>query len=130
MSPVKTWSTPVEAEEKRLIPCKLCGGSLFKPSLSCEGFSYVRCVSCGLVQMNPQPLAEEIQRRYHGKDYLAYELANEEPFLNLQLLALKDAGFDDIEKEIFTKSTSTRDFTTNQHEQQQNTKVQVRVVRG
>jgi len=99
MSLVKTWSTPVSVEEKRLFPCNLCGGLRFKPSLSCEGFSYVRCVSCGLVQMNPQPLAEETQRRY-GQDYLAYELANEESFLNLQLLALKDAGFDDLERDL------------------------------
>jgi len=93
MTPIKTWSTPVVSfEEKRLIPCAICGGLSFKLSLTCEGFSYVSCVSCGLVQMNPQPLEEEIKRRYSA-DYLAYELANEEAFLNLQLLALKDAGF-------------------------------------
>ena len=104
MTPVKTWSTPVvSTEEKRLIPCALCGGSSFKPSLSCEGFSYVRCSSCGLVQMNPQPLPEEIQRRYN-KDYLSYELANEEAFLNLQLLALGDAGFDKLERDLFSMS--------------------------
>jgi 2-polyprenyl-3-methyl-5-hydroxy-6-metoxy-1,4-benzoquinol methylase len=49
--------------------------------------------------MNPQPLAEEVGRRY-GEDYLAYELANEKPFLELQLLALKDAGFWDLEGEL------------------------------
>ena len=102
MSCVKTWSTPVaSSEEKRLIPCAICGNLSFNPSLSCEGFSYVRCASCGLVQMNPQPLKGEIQRRYEGKDYLAYELANEEPFLNLQLLALGDAGFNEFERELF-----------------------------
>jgi len=70
--------------------------------------------------MNPQPLEEEIKRRYGaspparradgalppqastlrvgaGEDYLAYELVNEETFLNLQLLALKDAGFNELE---------------------------------
>ena len=95
--PVKTWSTPVAScEKKQLIPCALCGELVFKPSLSCEGFSYVHCASCGLVQMNPQPLAGEISRRYGarcGEDYLAYELANEDAFLKLQLLALEDAGF-------------------------------------
>jgi SAM-dependent methyltransferase len=49
--------------------------------------------------MNPQPLAEEVSRRYGG-EYLEYELANEEPFLKLQLLALKDAGFWNLEGEI------------------------------
>ena len=97
MTPEKTWSTPVAAEEKRIVPCALCGGLSFKPSLSCGGFSYVRCVSCGLVQMNPQPFAEAIRRRYQG-DYLSYELANEEAFLNLQLLALRDAGFESFEQ--------------------------------
>ena len=111
MSSIKTWSTPVSSEEKKSIPCNLCGGQKFRPSLSCEGFSYVRCAACGLVQMNPQPLEQEIKRRYgaaadakagnsYGEDYLAYELANEEPFLNLQLLALRDAGFDEIEKDL------------------------------
>jgi SAM-dependent methyltransferase len=46
--------------------------------------------------MNPQPLDREVKGRYganHGADYLAYELKNEKPFLELQLLALKDADF-------------------------------------
>ena len=101
---VKTWSTPVAAEEKRRIPCTLCGGEKFKSSLSCDGFSYVRCVSCGLVQMNPQPLESEVKQRYNnGESYLSYELANEEAFLNLQLLALADAGFEGLEKELLSK---------------------------
>jgi 2-polyprenyl-3-methyl-5-hydroxy-6-metoxy-1,4-benzoquinol methylase len=105
---VKTWSTPRIQEESRIVPCTLCGSSRFRPALSCEGFSYVRCTCCGLVQMNPQPLASEIKRRYgaadtqggYGGDYLAYELANEKSFLKLQLLALKDAGFWEMEREI------------------------------
>ena len=122
--PVKTWSTPVTVEGKRNIPCTICGGTLFKPSLSCEGFSYVRCSSCGLVQMNPQPMPEEVKKRYNagfdtrnaqalqkaspgfGEDYLAYELANEDAFLKLQLLALEDSGFTSIEREIFDRAHS------------------------
>jgi len=101
----KTWSTPVITEEKNFVPCNICGSNRFKPSLSCEGFSYVRCVNCGLVQMNPQPLQNEIKRRYgegSGQDYLAYELANEKAFLDLELLALNDAGFEKLEKVLFT----------------------------
>ena len=105
LAKIKTWSTPVVPEEKKLIPCTLCGSLSFKPSMLCEGFSYVRCSVCGLVQMNPQPCEAEIKRRYgaeittgsHGEDYLAYELTNEEAFLNLQLLALNDAGFNELE---------------------------------
>jgi 2-polyprenyl-3-methyl-5-hydroxy-6-metoxy-1,4-benzoquinol methylase len=106
---MKTWSTPVIAEEKKTVLCAICGSDRFKPSLLCEGFSYVRCVKCGLVQMNPQPLQDEIKRRYgsgSGQDYLAYELANEKAFLDLALLALNDAGFEKLEKELFTNSKS------------------------
>jgi SAM-dependent methyltransferase len=97
---IKTWSTPVAMEEKRLIPCNLCGSSLFKPYFSCEGFSYVRCSACALVQINPQPLEAEVKRRYdmsYGKDYLTYELTNENAFLNLELLALADTNFNKLE---------------------------------
>ena len=107
--PVKTWSTPVSAEKSREIACALCGGLVFRPALLCEGFAYVRCSGCGLVQMNPQPETTRVLDRYrkiHGKDYLDYELANEESFFRLQLLALKDAGFEDIEKDLFMRVTN------------------------
>jgi len=98
---------PVSAGKSETLPCNLCGKNTFKPALNCEGFSFVRCVSCGLVQRNPQPLKEEIISRYSsvfGKDYLAYELANEPGFLRLQQLALNDAGFAKIEKNIFQRT--------------------------
>ena len=108
MSLSKTWSTAVKSEKKQLIPCVICGSRKFKQSLSCEGFGYVRCTACGLVQMNPQPLKEEIEHRYNnGQDYLAYEIANEENYLNLQLLALEDAGFIELEKELFLGVSSS-----------------------
>jgi 2-polyprenyl-3-methyl-5-hydroxy-6-metoxy-1,4-benzoquinol methylase len=47
--------------------------------------------------MNPQPVKGEVERRYGGS-YLAYELANEKAFLDLQLLSLADSGFSEIEK--------------------------------
>ncbi|GHV73990.1 hypothetical protein AGMMS49940_12920 [Spirochaetia bacterium] len=106
---IKTWSTPVETETTRTIPCALCGGEVFSPHLYCEGFSYVRCTRCGLVQMNPQPENDAVRRRYrerYGEDYLAYELANEAAFLRLQELALEDAGLDGIEKEIMRTNTA------------------------
>jgi len=94
---IKTWSTPVHGFEKEIVPCVLCGGSVFTSFLNCEGFGYVRC-KCGLVQMNPQPKKDDIHARYsdtYGKDYLQYEIDNEAAFLKLQQLALKDAGFID-----------------------------------
>ena len=118
---VKTWSTPVPdtlsgsgAEvraEEAPVPCVLCGGSVFRPALRCEGFAYVRCRKCGLVQMNPQPKAASVQERYgntYGGDYLAYETANEAAFLALQLKTLKDAGIDRIEETFFLSGRSGR----------------------
>ena len=102
---IKTWSTSVKEEEKISIPCNLCGKEKFSKSLHCEGFSYVRCNYCSLVQINPQPREIEIQNRY-GEDYLNYELANEDVFLQLQLLALKDAGFFDLEKELLDNASA------------------------
>ncbi|MDR3276803.1 MAG: class I SAM-dependent methyltransferase [Treponema sp.] len=103
MMALKTWSTPVEAQDYRPLPCPLCGGRDFRPRLFCEGFSYAACRVCGLVQMNPQPSPEDIRRRYgedHGRDYLAYEISREAPFLRLQMLGLEDAGFFDWEAEL------------------------------
>jgi SAM-dependent methyltransferase len=97
---IKTWSTGVGEEKKRAIPCALCGGGEFKRSLRCEGFAYVRCKRCGLVQINPQPEQGEVARRYQegsGAEYFSYELANEAAFLRLQELALRDAGFEELE---------------------------------
>jgi 2-polyprenyl-3-methyl-5-hydroxy-6-metoxy-1,4-benzoquinol methylase len=54
--------------------------------------------------VNPQPLEEEVKKRYggagYGEDYFAYELANEDNFLNLQLLALADTDFGELESEL------------------------------
>ncbi|MFA6505524.1 MAG: class I SAM-dependent methyltransferase [Treponemataceae bacterium] len=96
---IKTWSTPYVLEEKRKINCSLCGETRFRPLLDCGEFTFVRCVSCGLVQQNPQPSASAVASRYrehHGNDYLDYELANETSFLHLQELALGDIGFESL----------------------------------
>ncbi len=100
---VKTWSTPVESQEHQTVACAICGGTVFKKSLQCEGFGYVRCPRCGLVQMNPQPLHGDVKKRYqegYGEDYLSYEISNEVSFLRLQELALHDADFEKIEQEF------------------------------
>jgi 2-polyprenyl-3-methyl-5-hydroxy-6-metoxy-1,4-benzoquinol methylase len=94
-----------------IVPCSCCGGCRFKPALECEGFSYVRCTSCGLVQMNPQPVKNEIIERYSnifGKDYLQYEIENENAFLKLQQLALEDAGFFKLEKKLMLNTLNEK----------------------
>jgi len=98
---------PAAAVKSGTVPCVCCGGFIFKPALDCEGFNFVRCASCGLVQRNPQPVREEIIARYSsafGKDYLSYEIENEAAFLKLQQLALKDSKFDKLEKELFLRA--------------------------
>jgi 2-polyprenyl-3-methyl-5-hydroxy-6-metoxy-1,4-benzoquinol methylase len=100
---VKTFSTPVQSGNTAIVPCSCCNKSSFKPALKCEGFGYVRCTGCGLVQMNPQPIKNEIIKRYNsafGKEYLQYEIENEDAFLKLQQLALEDAGFFTLEKKL------------------------------
>ncbi len=75
----------------------------FSVALDCGDFAFVRCHSCSLVQRNPQALDAEVESRYrdrHGKDYIAYELANEASFLRLQELALRDSGFFDLERDL------------------------------
>ncbi|MDR2468744.1 MAG: class I SAM-dependent methyltransferase [Spirochaetaceae bacterium] len=94
----QTWSTPVRDEKVRSIPCALCGGRRFRPALHCEGFSYVKCCSCGLVQINPQPEQEAVHSRY-GDDYLHYELSNEAAFFDLARRALDDADIANIEEQ-------------------------------
>jgi len=57
--------------------------------------------------MNPQPVAGYVQRRYgqsFGNNYREYELKNEAAFLKLQKLALADAGFDRMERELMELS--------------------------
>jgi len=96
---------PISAAKSATVPCTICGGLDFKDALQCEGFSFVRCKSCSLAQRNPQPQKEEIIARYSntfGKDYLSYELENEDAFLKLQQLALKDAKFDKLEKVLLS----------------------------
>ncbi|MCA1949663.1 MAG: class I SAM-dependent methyltransferase [Treponema sp.] len=103
MKNIKTWSTPIRAEAKKYIPCPLCGSTSFVPALTCEGFSFVRCTHCSLVQQNPQPVQEAIENRYGGHSsqaYLEYELHNEAPFLSLQIKGLEDGGFFKLEKQF------------------------------
>jgi len=103
----RTWSTPVVEEERKPVPCALCDGERFVPAISCEGFFYVKCVACGLVQMNPQPVAKSVKNRY-GDSYLAYEIENEEIFFVLQKLGLADAGFFEIERELMGRKGGPR----------------------
>ncbi|MBK6608147.1 MAG: class I SAM-dependent methyltransferase [Leptospiraceae bacterium] len=55
------------------IPCNSCGATFFKhlfqkKSSKDETFQIVKCQTCGLVQVNPQPSMEEVAK-YYSDDY-------------------------------------------------------------
>ncbi|MCL1815106.1 MAG: class I SAM-dependent methyltransferase [Treponema sp.] len=114
---VKTWSTPIRKEECAFVPCTLCNSAAFVPHFTCtdsaaeqhRSFSYVRCIRCGLVQINPQPAAAAVISRYGGGNYLAYEQNNETAFLRLQELALRDAGFFELERDLLSTDPTVLD---------------------
>ncbi len=67
---------------------------------NCEGFSFVRCPRCGLIQQNPQPEPEAVRRRY-DESYLKYEEEHQESYRDLELRALEDLGFDEAVAPLF-----------------------------
>ena len=97
---MKTFSkTPSELNHQEK-ECVNCGGIQFKPLWKDSDLPFVKCRNCGLVFQNPQPFADELIERYDG-EYFEYEIDNEDNFYNLMLLGLRDAGFFDIEKQLF-----------------------------
>jgi SAM-dependent methyltransferase len=59
------------------------------------------------VQINPQPVVHDVERRYrefYGNDYLLYGLKNEAVFLELQKLAFSDSGFFKIEQQLLNRN--------------------------
>ncbi|WP_319561900.1 class I SAM-dependent methyltransferase [Marispirochaeta sp.] len=56
---------------------------------------FVICPDCTLVYQNPQPVIEDLARRYDD-EYFEYELENEEAFFSLMRMGLDDIGFPDI----------------------------------
>lgn len=91
---MKTFSTiPSKIEKDRKILCPLCSSQDFVTLWDLDNFSYSKCPNCSLVYQNPQPIASDVENRY-DESYFSYEIENEDAFLNLMLLGLKDIGFD------------------------------------
>ncbi|MDA3956606.1 class I SAM-dependent methyltransferase [Oceanispirochaeta sp.] len=89
----KTFSKiPDSRETSLLIDCPSCGGSSFKIHWQADQGVWQICRSCSLILQNPQPQQEDILQRYDS-EYFDYETRNEEGFLKLMLLGLKDVGF-------------------------------------
>jgi SAM-dependent methyltransferase len=104
---VKTFATKPSDEPLRPVPCALCGAeglpSAFARLWSCEGFSFVRCRGCGLVQQNPQSESAAVASRYDGA-YLRYEEANQFAYRDLELMALHDLGLDGLASPLFSRA--------------------------
>jgi 2-polyprenyl-3-methyl-5-hydroxy-6-metoxy-1,4-benzoquinol methylase len=101
---VKTFSVGPKDERFRDVPCAGCGSTERRLRLRCEGFRFWRCGRCGLVYQNPQPVFEDLRRRY-GEGYFDYELENDRNFFNLMLLGMRDVGFDALPPGRFSSRT-------------------------
>ncbi|MBN2735351.1 MAG: class I SAM-dependent methyltransferase [Spirochaetales bacterium] len=89
---MKTYSSkPLRAEEVRELNCILCSGTAQRFLMQVGVSRFVKCLDCGLVYQNPQPVFRDLQQRYQG-DYFQYEIENEQNFFNLMKLGLEDIG--------------------------------------
>lgn len=91
---MKTFATRPRAEPLSPRPCPLCGGRDLAPHWDCGSFRFARCLSCGLIQQNPQPEASAVLARY-DESYLAYEEERQFDYRDLELLALADLRFEE-----------------------------------
>jgi len=89
---VKTYSSIPANERSQLKPCPLCNENSLVFHYEIDHAVYHRCVTCNLIQQNPQPVLEDLLDRYDG-DYFDYEIANEESFYGLMLQGLDDVSF-------------------------------------
>lgn len=89
---MKTYSSLPGKERVRSLPCALCQGTSFAQVFSIPYAEYCRCRGCGLVFQHPQPLEEDLLKRYGG-EYFSYEADKEEPFFQLMLKGLDDLAF-------------------------------------
>ncbi|MFW5684094.1 MAG: class I SAM-dependent methyltransferase [Spirochaetota bacterium] len=90
---MKTFSKrPGSNEIGRHVVCAVCGSDCPRAHWQCDGFSFVRCCSCGHVYQDPQPESNNLLERY-DEEYAAYEVENAENFLDLMLRGLNDVSF-------------------------------------
>lgn len=99
---MKTYSSrPGESGSERVggVPCPVCGAAASRPVLRAGGARFVRCRRCRVVYQNPQPVFEDLQRRY-SEAYFRYERENEENFFRLMRLGLQDVEFERLTADL------------------------------
>src|ERR1700678_224806 len=71
---------PVELERSRMSGCLICGSPRFAPLFTAsdrlyhttsQPFAVVRCGECGLIRLNPPPVADELPRYYPDNYWFA-----------------------------------------------------------
>jgi len=104
---MKTFSkTPGETSVVE-IECPICGKFSAETLWKLDGFTFSRCTGCGLLYQTPQPVQSELIQRYDD-EYFDYEIENQEPFLELNLLALQDIGFfEDIQPKALADESAS-----------------------
>ena len=95
---MKTFSKKPGKETGTLIKCPCCGSEFqeHRKYYQYPLFSYVKCSKCSLVFQNPQPVFEDLSKRY-DREYFDYEIENEDNFLNLMLKGLDDIDFSSLD---------------------------------
>ncbi len=105
---MKTFATAPRVEPKEKRPCALCGGRRFEALWDCGGYKFVRCISCGLIQQNPQPRSEAVLARYDGV-YRDYEVERQFDYAALEERTLADLGLEEIEAALREHSADRND---------------------
>ena len=95
----RTYTSPLTDERTTTVCCNLCGYDVPSPFLQDDGYIFVCCRTCGLVYQNPQPVFEDLRRRY-SQGYFEYEIDNEANFFHLMTLGLRDIGFDALANQM------------------------------
>ncbi len=95
---MKTFSKTPGNETELLINCPCCGSlpGNHREFYTYPLFSYVKCRKCSLVFQNPQPVFDDLAKRYDG-EYFDYEICNGDVFLDLMLKGLDDVSFDSLD---------------------------------
>ncbi|MEX2016459.1 MAG: class I SAM-dependent methyltransferase, partial [Candidatus Hydrogenedentales bacterium] len=61
-----TFAHDFDIDRYEAVACNLCGSEDYRSIVEEQGFTICECRSCGLVYVNPQPVAEALPQFYEG----------------------------------------------------------------